>query len=165
MQTMTTWKQRKKVAKRQKLFRIGLAAIPFFFGVLVGLWWNDTPSTVQQLTYDLMRAQFNLAQAKVELDKASKISDIRNNIEAVLLRIFGVYSKHSKLVEAADKNMSKNKKEKTKRELEMVWESEFSPLKDHLTKLENTLSELENREPRDFDLPALPSMMLREIKK
>jgi hypothetical protein len=61
--------------------------------------------------------------------------------------------------------VSKNKKEKTKRELEMMWESEFSPLKDHLTQLENTLSELENREPRDFDLQASPSMLLREIKK
>jgi hypothetical protein len=47
----------------------------------------------------------------------------------------------------------------------MMWESEFSPLKDHLTQLENTLSELENREPRDFDLPVSPSMLLREIKK
>jgi hypothetical protein len=53
--------------------------------------------------------------------------------------------------------MSKNKKDKTKQELEMMWESEFSPLQDRLTQLENTLSELENREPRDFDLPAPPS--------
>ena len=37
-------------------------------------------------------------------------------------------------------------------------------LKDHLTQLENTLSALENREPRDFDLPAPPSMMLREMR-
>ena len=108
MQTMTTWKQRKKVAKRQKLFRIGLAAIPFVFGVLVGLWWNDTPSTVQQGTYDLMRAQFDLAHAKVELDKASKISNIRHNIEAVLLKILDVNSKQSKRVEVAEKNMNKN---------------------------------------------------------
>jgi len=46
----------------------------------------------------------------------------------------------------------------------MMWESEFSPLKDHLTQLENTLSELEKREPRDFDLPAPPSMVLKEIR-
>ena len=67
-------------------------------------------------------------------------------------------------MEAADKNVNKNKKEKTKRELEIMWESEFFPLKDHLTQLENTLSELENREPRDFDLPIPPFMMLREIR-
>ena len=88
-----------------------------------------------------------------------------NNIEAVLLRFFDVYRKHSKVVEAADKNVSKVKKEKTKRELDMMWESEFSPLKDHLTQLENTLSELEKREPRDFDLPAPPSMVLKEIRR
>jgi hypothetical protein len=152
MQTMTTWKQRKKVAKRKKLFRIGLAAVPFFFGVLVGLWWNDKQSTVQQLTYDLMRAQFNLAQAKVELDKASKISDIRNNIDAVLLKILDVNSKQSKRVEVAEKNTNKNTREKVKRELEMRWASELSPLQDQLTQLEQTLSELENREPRNFDL-------------
>jgi hypothetical protein len=152
MQTMTTWKQRKKVAKRQKLFRIGLAAVPFFLGVLVGLWWNDTQSTVQQLTYDLMRAQFDLAQAKVELDKASKISNIRHNIEAVLLKILDVNSKQSKRVEVAEKNMNKNTREKAKRELELRWASALSPLQDQLTQLEQTLSELENREPRNFDL-------------
>jgi hypothetical protein len=152
MQTMTTWKQRKKVAKRQKLFRIGLAAVPFFFGVLVGLWWNDTQSTVQQLTYDLMRAQFDRAQAKVELDKASKISNIRHNIEAVLLKSLDVNSKQSKRVEVAEKNMNKNTREKAKRELALRWASELSPLQDQLTQLEQTLSELENREPRNFDL-------------
>ena len=152
MQTMTTWKQRKKGAKRQKLFRIGLAAVPFFFGVLVGLWWNDTQSTVQQLTYDLMRAQFDLAQAKVELHKASKISNIRNNIEAVLLKILDVNSKQSKRVEVAEKNMNKNTREKAKRELELRWASALSPLQEQLTQLEQTLSELENREPRNFDL-------------
>lgn len=152
MQTMITWKQRKKVAKRQKLFRIGLAAVPFFLGVLVGLWWNDTQSTVQQLTYDLMRAQFDLAQAKVELDKASKISNIRHNIEAVLLKILDVHSKQSKRVEVAEKNMNKNTREKAKRELELRWASALSPLQDQLTQLEQTLSELENREPRNFDL-------------
>jgi hypothetical protein len=152
MQTMITWKQRKKVAKRQKLFRIGLAAVPFFLGVLVGLWWNDTQSTVQQLTYDLMRAQFDLAQAKVELDKASKISNIRHNIEAVLLKILDVNSKQSKRVEVAEKNMNKNTREKAKRELELRWASALSPLQDQLTQLEQTLSELENREPRNFDL-------------
>ena len=156
MQTMTTWKQRKKVAKRQKLFRIGLAAIPFFFGVLVGLWWNDTPSTVQQRTYDLMKAQFDLAHAKVALDKASKISNIRQNIEAVLFKILDVHSKQSKRVEVAEKNMNKNTREKAKRELELRWASELSPLQGQLTQLEQMLSELENREPRNVDLLGPP---------
>jgi hypothetical protein len=173
VQTMTPWKHRKKAAKRQKVFTIGLAVLTFLCGIVAGYWWSYKHSKVHQVAYELERTRVDLATAKFELEKASeisdihtsKISDIHNNIEAVLLRIFDVYSKHSKLVEAADKNVSKNKKEKTKRELEMMWESEFSPLKDHLTKLENTLSELENREPRDFDLPTPPSMILREIKK
>ena len=187
MQTMTTWKHRKKAAKRQKVFTIGLAVLTFLCGIVPGYWWGYKHSKVHQLTdelertrvdlertrVDFERTRVDLAKAKFELEKASKISDIHTskisdihyNIEAVLLKFFDVYRKHSKVVEAADKNVSKNKKGKTKRELEMIWESEFSPLKDHLTQLENTLSELENREPRDFDLPIPPSMMLREIKK
>jgi len=156
MQTMTPWKQRKKVAKRQKLFRIGLAAVPFFFGVFVGLWWNDTPSTVQQHTYDLMRAQFDLTHAKVALDKASKIANIRQNIEAVLFQILDVNSKQSTRVEGAEKNRNKNTREKAKRALELRWASELAPLQDQLTQLEQTLSELENREPRNVDLLGPP---------
>jgi hypothetical protein len=169
---MTTWKPRKKAAKRQKVFTIGLVVLTFLCGIVAGYWWGYKHSKVHQLIYELERTKLDLDKAKFELEKVSKVSDIHiakisdvhNNIEAVLLRTFAVYRKHSKVVEAADKNVSKNKKEKTKRELEMMWESEFSPLKDHLTQLENTLSELENREPRDFDLPAPPSMMLRESR-
>jgi hypothetical protein len=170
---MTTWKQpRKKAAKRQKVFTIGLAVLTCLCGIVAGYWWGYKYSKVHQLTYELERTKLDLAKAQFELEKVSKtsaihiakVSDIHNNIEAVLLRFFDVYRKHSRVVEAADKNVSKNKKEKTKRELEMMWESEFSPLKDQLTQLENTLSDLENREPRDFDLPAPPSMMVKEIR-
>jgi hypothetical protein len=160
------------VAKRQKVFTIELAVLTCLCGIVAGYWWGDKHSKVPQLTYELERTKRDLVKAKFELEKVSKmqaihiakISDIHDNIEAVLLRFFDVYRKHSKVVEAADKNVSKNKKEKTKRVLDMVWESEFSPLKDHLTQLENTLSELENREPRAFDLPAPPSMILKEIR-
>jgi hypothetical protein len=103
-----------------------------------------------------MRAQFDLTHAKVELDKASKISNIRHNIEAVLFKILDVNSKQSKRVEVAEKNMNKNTREKAKRELELRWASELSPLHDQLTQLEQTLSELENREPRNFDLLGPP---------
>jgi hypothetical protein len=173
MQTMTTWKQpRKKAAKRQKVFAIVLAVLTCLCGIVAGYWWGYKHSKVHQLTYELERTKLDLAKAKFELETVSKVSDIHiakisdmhNNIETVLLRFFDAYRKHSKVVEAADKNVSKNKKEKTKRELEVMWESEFFPLKDHLSQLENTLSELENREPRDFDLPAPPSMMSREIR-
>jgi hypothetical protein len=173
MQTTTPWKQpRKKAAKRQKVFTIELAVLTCLCGIVAGYWWGYKPSKVHQLTYELERTKFDLAKAKFELEKVSKVSDIHiakisamhNNIEVVLFRFFDVYRKHSRVVEAADKNVSKNKREKTKRELETMWESEFFPLKDQLTQLENRLSELENREPRDFDLPAPPSMMLREIR-
>ena len=172
MQTIPTLKPRKKAAKRQKVFTIGLAVLTCLCGIVAGYWWGYKHSKVHQLTSELESTKFDLGQAKFELEKVSKasdshiakISDIHNNIEAVLLRFFDVYRKHSKVVEAADKIVSKKKKEKTKRELETMWESEFSPLKDQLTQLENTLSELEKREPRDFDLPAPPSMMLREIR-
>ena len=173
MQATTTWKPRKKAAKRQKVFTIELAVLTCLCGIVAGYWGGYKHSKVPQLTFELERTKLDLAKAKLELETEpktsaiyiAKISDIHNNIEAVLLRFFDIYRKHSKVVEAADKNVSKNRKEKTKRELDMVWESEFSPLKDHLTQLENTLSELENREPRDFDLPSPPSMMLREIRR
>jgi hypothetical protein len=171
VQTMTTtWKQpRKKAAKRQKVFTIELAMLTCLCGIVAGYWWGSKYSKVHQLTFELETTKLDLAKAKSELEKVSKmpdihvakISDIHNNIEAALLRFFDIYRKHSKVVEAADKNVSKKKREKTKRELEMMWESEFSPLKDHLTQLENALAELEKREPRDFDLPAPLSMMLR----
>jgi hypothetical protein len=172
VQTMPTWKPRKKAVKRQKVFAIELAVLTFLCGIVAAYWWGYKHSKVPQLTYELERTKLDLAKAKFELETVpkmsaihiAKISDMHNKIEAVLLRFFGVYRKHSKVVEAADKNVSKDKKEKTKRELDIMWESEFSPLKDQLTQLENTLSELENREPRDFDLPAPPSMMLREIR-
>jgi chromosome segregation ATPase len=173
MQTMTTWKHRKKAAKRQKVLMIGLAIFTFLGGALPGYWWGSQHSQVPQLTSELERIRFDLAKTKFEQEQAAKtadihtakISEIHTNIEAVLFRIFDAYRKHSKIVEAAAKNVSKNKKDKTKQELEMMWESEFSPLQDRLTQLENTLSELENREPRDFDLPTPPSTMVREIKK
>ena len=174
MQTMTTWKHRKKArAKRQKVFTIGLAVLTFLGGIVPGYWWGSTHSKVHQLTDELERTRVDLATAKFELEKAvktseshtAKISEMHNNIEAVLLRIVDVYREQSKVVEAAEKNVSKNKKEKTSRELALMWESAFSPFKDQLTQLENTLAALEKREPRDFDLPVPPSMMVREMKK
>ena len=174
MQTMTTWRQpRKKAAKRQKVFTIGLAVLIFLCGIVPGYWWGSQHSQVPQLTSELERIRFDLAKTKFEQEQAAKtaeihiakISEIHNDIEAILLRVFDVYRKQSKIVEAAAKNVSKNKKDKTKQEVEMMWESEFSPLHDRLTQLENTLSALEKREPRDFDLSAPPSMMVREMKK
>jgi hypothetical protein len=165
----TTWKHRKKAAKRQKVLTIGLAVLIFLGGIVVGNWWGSERSIDKQLTYDLEKTKYDLAMAKYELDrtrvdldttrleweKISKVSDIRKNIEAIFLKIFDVHREHSKLVEAAEKNSSKEKRNKTKRELEVMWKQEFSPLKDRLAQLENTLSELENREPRDFDFRSL----------
>src|SRR5215813_13171549 len=103
MQTMTTWKHRKKAAKRQKVFTIELAVLTFLCGIVPGYWWGYKHSKVHQLTDELERTRGDLAKAKFELEKTlkisdihtSKISDIHNNIEAVLLRIFDVYRKHS----------------------------------------------------------------------
>jgi hypothetical protein len=162
MQTMTTWRHQRKAAKRQKVLTIGLAVFTFLCGIVAGDWWNSEDSRVKQLTYNLEMATYALDRTRVDLDttrleweKISKVSDIRKNIEAIFLKIFDVHREHSKLVEAAEKNSSKEKRNKTKRELEVMWKQEFSPLKDRLAQLENTLSELENREPRDFDFRSL----------
>ena len=179
MQTMTPWRQRKKAAKRQKVLTIGLVVFTFLCGIGAGYWWNSEHSMVKQLTYALEKTKDDLSMAKhtldgtradldttrLELEKISKVSDIRKNSEAIFLKVLDVHRKYSKIVEAADKNVSKNKRGKTKKELEVMWESEFSPLKDQLTQLENTLAELEQRESREFDLPITPTMMLRESKK
>ena len=112
MQIMTTWKPRKKAAKRQKVFMMELAVLTFLCGIVAGYWLGYKHSKVHQLTYELEKTQRDLAQAKsqakLELEKVSKISDMHNNIETVLLRFFDVYRKHSKVVEAADKNVSKS---------------------------------------------------------
>src|SRR5215831_20328646 len=106
---MTTWKHRKKAAKRQKVFTIGLAVLIFLCGIVPGYWWGSQHSQVPQLTSELERIKFDLAKTKFEQEQAAKtaelhtgkISEIHTNIEAVLLRIFDVYGKHSKIVEAA----------------------------------------------------------------
>jgi hypothetical protein len=165
VQTMTTWKQRKKATQRNKLLRIGLATVAFFFGVLVGLWWNDQQSIVNQLTYDLVRTKVDLEKAKFELEKTSKISDVRQNMEGTFLKVLDLYKKYSTLVEAAEKNPRKEHRDKTKREIEAVWKHAFPPIKDTLTQLETMLANLENREPRNVDLlvmePFIPQIIRR----
>jgi predicted nucleic acid-binding Zn-ribbon protein len=176
---MTPWRYRQKAAKRQKVLMIGLTVLTFLCGVGAGDWWNSEHSMVKQLSYDLEKTQYDLNMAnhtldrtgadldttRVELEKISKISDLRKHSEAIFLQVFDLQRKYSKIVEAADKNVGKNKRGKTKKELEVMWESELSPLKDQLTQLDNTLAELEQRAPRVFELPATPPMMLREMKK
>jgi chromosome segregation ATPase len=152
---MTTWKQRKQVAKRQKVLTLGLVVLTFLAGSVVSYSWGSKHSKVNQVTAELERTQFELANATVALEKASKIAGIRTNIEAVLLEILDVYSQQRKRVEVAEKHTNKKTRDKAQRELEMMWEAEFSPLQDQLTQLEQTLSELENREPRNFGLPVM----------
>ena len=179
MQTMSPWRHRQKAAKRQQVLTIGLAVLTFLCGIGAGDWWNSEHSMVKQFRYDLEKTQYDLNMAnhtldrtradldttRVELEKISKISDIRKKSEAIFLKIFDLQRKYSKIVEAADKNVPKNKRGKTQKELEVMWESEFSPLQDQLTQLEHTLAALEQREPRELDLPATPAMMLGEKKK
>jgi hypothetical protein len=91
MQTMTTWKHRKKAAKRQKVLMIGLAIFTFLGGALPGYWWGSQHSQVPQLTSELERIRFDLAKTKFEQEQAAKtadihtakISEIHINIEAV----------------------------------------------------------------------------------
>src|SRR5689334_8872153 len=108
---MTTWKRpRKKAAKRQKVFTIGLAVLTCLCGIVAGYWWGYKYSKVHQLTYELERTKLDLAKVQFELEKVSKmqaihiakISEMHNNIEAVLLKFFDVYRKHSRVAEAAD---------------------------------------------------------------
>ena len=58
MQTMTTWKPRKKAAKRQKVFTIGLAVLTFFCGIVAGEWWGDQHSKAHQLNYSHLKWEF-----------------------------------------------------------------------------------------------------------
>jgi hypothetical protein len=74
------------------------------------------------------------------------------------LKILDVYSKQSTLIEAANKNSNKEKRDKTIKELAMMWKQEFPPLQEHLTQLESALSALENREPRRFAIPVMEPM-------
>ena len=73
MQTMTTWKHRKKAAKRQKVFTIGLAVLIFLCSIVPGYWWGSQHSQVSQLTSELETTKLDLAQAKSELDEFSAL--------------------------------------------------------------------------------------------
>jgi hypothetical protein len=168
----TTWQRREKAAKRRKLLTLGLAVLLFLGGIVARDWWSAESSTVKQLTYDLEKTTYDLERAKydlertrvdldavrLELEKTSKISDIRKNIEVRFLKILDVYSKQSILVEAANKNSSKEQRDKTIKELAMLWKQEFPPLQENLTQLESALSALENREPRKFTIPVMEPM-------
>jgi hypothetical protein len=72
MQTMTTWRHRKKAAKRQKVLTIGLAGFIFLCGTLAGYWWGYKQSKVNQVIYALERTQVDLATAQFALEKAVK---------------------------------------------------------------------------------------------
>ena len=168
----TTWKRRAKAAKRRKLLTLGLAVLLFLCGIVARDWWSAEDSTVKQLTYDLEKTTYDLGRAKyelertrveldttrLELEKTSKIADIHKNMEVSFLKILDVYSKQSTLVEATNKNPGKEKREKTTKELAMMWKQEFPPLQEHLTQLERALSEIENREPRKFTIPVMEPM-------
>ena len=71
MQATTTWKPRKKAAKRQKVFTIELAVLTCLCGIVAGYWWGYKHSTVHQLTYELERTKLDLAKAKVELEQGT----------------------------------------------------------------------------------------------
>ena len=156
----TTWKHRKKATDRNKLLTIGLAILTFLFGTLAGHWWSYKQSKVNQLAYELERTKFDLEKAKFDLEKIPKIVDIRNNIEATFVKIIGLYKKHDEVVSTLAKYPSQGDKNKIKEETEMIWKHEFPPLRDDLAQLESMLSQLENREPREFNLPALAPVIL-----
>jgi len=163
----TTWKHRKKAAERQKILTISLAVLTFLFGTLAGHWWSYKQSKVNQLAYELERTKFDLEKAKFDLEKAKfdlekipKIIDIRNNIEATFVKIIGLYKKHDEVVSTLAKYPSQGDKNKIKGETEMLWKHEFPPLRDDLAQLESMLSQLENRGPREFNLPALAPVIL-----
>ena len=60
----TTWKHRQKATKRQKVLTISLAAFTCLCGALAGHWWSAQHDRVKQLTHELERTKFDLAQAK-----------------------------------------------------------------------------------------------------
>ena len=156
----TTWKHLKKAAERQKILTISLAVLTFLFGTLAGHWWSYKQSKVNQLAYELERTKFDLEKAKFDLEKIPKIIDIRNNIEATFVKIIGLYKKHDEVVSTLAKYPSQGDKNKIKGETEMLWKHEFPPLRDDLAQLESMLSQLENRGPREFNLPALAPVIL-----
>src|SRR5262245_6806733 len=108
--------------------------------------------------YELERTRGALDATRVELEKTAKISDIRKHIEVSFLKIFDVYRTQSTLSEAANKNSNKEKRDKTIKELAMMWKQEFPPLQENLTQLESTLAALENREPRQLTIPVMEPM-------
>ena len=67
----TTWQHRQKATKYQKVLTIGHAVFTCLCGALAGHWWSAQHGRVKQLTHELERTKFDLAQAKFALEKTS----------------------------------------------------------------------------------------------
>jgi hypothetical protein len=128
-----------------------LVILTFIFGVFTGNWWTYKQSNINQINYELEKTKY-------ELEKVQKISGICQNLEEDVFKIAGLYKKHDDLSRELDKYPD-NRKEivDIRREIDSMWKYEFPRLVKNITKLEDMLSKLENREPDKFDFRVPPN--------
>ena len=86
-------------------------------------------------------------QAKYELDKTRQALEVREKIEANILKVLELYKKSDNVSHEKDPT----KEQQVLRELEMQWKYQFPTIKNNIDQLESILAKLENREPRNFD--------------
>jgi hypothetical protein len=86
-------------------------------------------------------------QAKYELDRITKIVDVRQKLEDNILKVLEIYKKNDSMTREDDPF----KRQQLSREVEMEWKYKFPAIKGNIDQLESMLAKLENREPRNFD--------------
>jgi len=100
--------------------------------------------------------QADINRANYELDKTSKIIEIRNNIDTNIIKLLALYKKHTELTRELSKNYSEDNRERISRETDNIWKYEYPSIESNIKQLEAVLSKLENRDPRMFNFPLPP---------
>jgi hypothetical protein len=135
---MKTWK---------KIFWYILPGLTFVLGLVFGqgaLWeWR----------------KMGTEQAKYELEKTKQALEVREKLEANILKVLDLY----KSANTTNNEKDPIKKAQLQQETRMKWTQKFPVFKNNIEQLEKLLAKLENREPRDFSDLQPPPYNLRNI--
>jgi hypothetical protein len=91
-------------------------------------------------------------QAKYELEKTKQALEVREKLEANILKVLEIHKNSDNV--GREKDPIKN--EQLSREVRMEWKYKFPTIKNNIDQLESILAKLENREPRSFDFQPTP---------
>jgi hypothetical protein len=149
----STSKNQKKAKDRNQWFIVSITStITFFIGTILGpgfLWeWRKTGTE----------------QAKYELERITKILDVREKLESNILKILDLYKSTNVTNDEKDPIKKAIQKAQREHETRMKWTQKFPVFKNNIEQLEKILAKLENREPRNFSDLRPPPYNLRLLQ-